>query len=72
MKKEPALISGAIAALVIATVPLVGYLVDWSDGLTALVVGVVGALMAVVSAVITRSKVSPVVHVEIDKVDDSS
>ena len=71
MKKEPALISGAIAALLIALVPFVGYLLDWSDGFTALTVGVVGALIAVVSAVVTRSKVAPIVHVEIDKADDS-
>ena len=60
MSREPAIIIGLIDALVIAIIALVAYLLDWEAELVALVVGVAAALVAVIGAIVTRGRVTPV------------
>ncbi len=60
MSNEPAVIIGAIEGLVIAILALVSFLAGWDETTTALVMGVLGAGIAVASSFLVRSKVTPV------------
>lgn len=60
MKSEPAIIIGAVEAVALAAIGLVAVLLEWDAELTAAVVAVVGPVLALVAAVLTRSRVTPV------------
>ena len=59
MRNEPAIIIGAIEAAFLAFVPALAYAFGWSPEAVALIAGVVGPIIAVLSAVVVRSKVTP-------------
>jgi len=59
MKKEPAVIIGAVEALILAVIGLVAALADWTPDATAAVVAVVAPTIAIVTSLVTRSKVKP-------------
>jgi len=60
MKNEPAVVIGAIAAVVNAVVALVAFEFEWSGDRTALVMGLATACTALASAVLVRQRVTPV------------
>lgn len=62
MRREPAVIIGAITAVAISIVTAVTQLAgaDLDDPVPAAVVGVVNALAVLIGALWTRSRVSPV------------
>jgi len=64
MRSEPAVIIGALESLVIAAITFAAVLFEADAELTAAVVGLGSAAVAVVGAIITRSRVTPYVEGE--------
>ncbi len=60
MKTEPAVIVGLIQALIITVVALVtAFGVDLTEGQTSAILGASAAALALILALVTRSKVTP-------------
>ena len=59
MKTEPVAVMAAVETLMIALVTLVALLAGWSGDVTAAVMGVATAGVAVATSVIARNHVSP-------------
>ena len=63
MNREPAVIIGAIEAVIIAAIGLIGVMLEWEPALTASAVGAASAIVAFAGALVTRGKVySPATH----------
>ena len=56
LSKEPALITGLVAAIITL---LVAYGVNITDGQTAAIMGAIGAVIALAQAFVTRQQVIP-------------
>lgn len=57
LQKEPAVLIGAIEAAAIALVGVVAVAFEWDPEFSAVVVGAVGAVIALIAAVLVRLKV---------------
>lgn len=57
LQTRAARIIGAVNALLIAVVALIAYLASWSPEMTALVLGIVAAVIVLAGAIFTESQV---------------
>jgi len=65
MRSEPAALIGALEAAVISVLTLIAVALELDADLTAAIVGVGAAAVALIGALITRSRVTP--YVELDE-----
>jgi len=62
MKSEPAVIIGALESVVIAIITFAAVMLDADAELTGAVIGLGSAAVAVIGAILTRSRVTPYVE----------
>lgn len=59
-RTEPAIVIAALEALLLAIVPALVYLFGWSTTAASLILAIVGPVIALLSAVWVRARVTPI------------